>query len=343
MRMYPGTSRDHRWKLCGPVGLLALLLALLALAGCQGVSSASNQQTSGGTETPGTLAPTQASLAFASVQVGLSQTLPETVTNSGASSVTISQTAVTGTGFSVSGLATPLTLTSGQSVTFNATFAPQTSGNASGNLSITSDASNAKLSIALSGTGTPDGQLGVTPTTWNFNNVVVGLSGNHAATLSATGASVTVTSVDTSSSEFAVSGLSLPATIPAGSSVPVTLTFAPQAAGAASGTAAFVSNASNSSLMLSLSGTGTPAPVHSVLLSWTASTSSNVTGYNIYRGSSSQGPFSQINPTLIASTSYTDNAVVDGQTYYYVATAINSSDQESAKSGPPQAAAIPAP
>jgi fibronectin type 3 domain-containing protein len=66
-------------------------------------------------------------------------------------------------------------------------------------------------------------------------------------------------------------------------------------------------------------------------------------GYNIYRGTASAGPYAQINSSLNASTTYTDNSVVDGQTYYYVTTAVNSNNQESAYSTPPQQAVIPAP
>ena len=121
-----------------------------------------------------------------------------------------------------------------------------------------------------------------------------------------------------------------------------TVAFTPQSTGAASGTVSFASNASNSPV-LSLSGTGTPTPIHNVSLSWTASTSSDVVGYNIYRGASSAGPYSKINSSLNAGTNYTDNSVVDGQTYYYVSTAVNSNNQESAYSSPPQQTVIPAP
>ena len=150
------------------------------------------------------------------------------------------------------------------------------------------------------------------------------------------------TSANLSSSEFTLSGLSFPVTIPAGNHVQFTVTFTPQAIGAASGTVSFASNASNSAV-LSLSGTGTPTPIHSVSLSWAASTSSDVIGYNIYRGAGSAGPYSKINSSLNPETTYTDNSVVDGQTYYYVSTAVNSNNQESAYSSPPQQAVIPAP
>ena len=292
--------------------------------------------------TPGTLTANPSSLSFGNVQVGNNQTLSETVTNVGGASATISQDTVTGTAFSVTGLNPPVILTSGQSITFSVIFTPPSAGSASGNLAVSSNASNPTLNIPLSGTGTAAGQLAVTPTSLAFGNVVVATSANLPATLSATGASVTVTSANVTSSEFALSGLSFPLTIPAGKNVQFTVAFTPQATGAASGTVSFASNASNSPV-LSLSGTGTPPPIHSVLLSWTASTSSNIIGYNIYRSSASAGPYAQINSSLNASTTYTDNSVVDGQTYYYVATAVDSNNQESAHSSPPQQAVIPPP
>jgi len=292
--------------------------------------------------TPAVLAPTQSGLSFGNVQDGNNKSLSETVTNTGGASATISQDTVTGAGFSLSGLTSPVTLTSGQSVTFNVVFAPQSAASASGNLAIASNASNPTLNIPLSGTGTPDGQLGVSPSL-AFGSVVVGTSANLPATLSATGASVTISSVDLSSSEFTLSGISFPVTVAAGSSLPFTVTFAPQATGGASGMASFVSNAANSPAQLSLAGTGAAAPVHTVALSWTASVSPNISGYNIYRAPAVSGPFSQINGSLIAGTSYTDNSVVDGQTYYYEASAVNSDSVESAKSTPPKQAIIPAP
>jgi hypothetical protein len=311
------------------------------------ISNASNPTLniplSGTGVTPATLTPTQSSLNFGSVQVGNNKSLPETVTNTGGSSATISQSTVTGPGFTVSGLNPPVTLTAGQGVTFSVIFTPQSAAGASGNLAITSNASNPTLNIALSGTGTAPGLLSVSPTSLPFGSVVVGTSANLPATLSATGATVIISSVNVSSSEFTLSGISFPTTITAGNSLPISVTFTPQATGAASGTASFVSNASNTPTVLSFSGTGTPPPVHSVLLSWTASISSNISGYNIYRGPSTSGPFNQINSSLVASTTYTDNSVVDGQTYYYEATAVDSNSQESSKSTPAAQALIPPP
>lgn len=80
---------------------------------------------------------------------------------------------------------------------------------------------------------------------------------------------------------------------------------------------------------------------HSVSLSWNASTSSNVVGYNIYRGTVSGANYGLQN-SMIASTSYMDSTVQSGQTYYYVVTAVDSTGKESPYSNQVQAV-IPTP
>ena len=287
---------------------------------------------SGTAVTQGQLSPNPGSLNFQNVQVGNSQTLQETVSNSGGETVNISQATVSGTGFSISGITPPISLTPGGSITFNATFAPQSQGSASGNIAITSDAINSPLNISLAGNGTAAGQLGVNPTNYNFGNVTVGTSASTTATLSASVASVTVNSVSFSNSEFSLSGISFPLNLAVGQSATFKVTFSPQATGSVSATATFASNAANSPTVLSLSGTGTPAQQYSVNLSWTASNDPNVTGYNVYRGTTSGGPYAQINSGLNSGTTYTDSSVTGGQTFYYVTTAVDSSGQESAYS-----------
>jgi nitrogen fixation protein FixH len=293
-----------------------------------------NVPLSGNGLAPGSLAPSPSSLSFGDVQVGNNQQLSETLTNSGGVNVNISQASVAGTGFTMSGLNPPLTLTPGQHYTFTVTFTPPSPGSDSGNVSIVSNASNPNLSIPLSGTGTPvpQGTLAVTPTSMDFGNVVVGTNSQLTGTLTASGESVTVSSDIFNGSAYALSGISFPVTIPAGQHVQFTITFTPAGTGSASGSVSFASNASNSPTVETFTGDGTPPPQHSVNLSWTASNSQNISGYNIYRGIKSGGPYSKINAVLNASTVYTDTTVTDGQTYYYVTTAVNSSNEESAYS-----------
>jgi len=276
------------------------------------------------------------SLAFGNVQTGSTGSMPVTLTNSGNGGITISQQTTSGAGFVVSGLSLPLTLAAGHSFTFTVTFSPLSAGLVSGLFEGLSSKSAVLVGIPLSGTGTAAGQLTISPATINFGNVTVGQSSSQTGTLSASGASVTVSSATSSSSEFVFSGLSLPATIAAGQTTSCSVTFTPQASGTASATLSFASNASNSPTVQSLSGTGVAPQQYSVSLSWDASTS-QVAGYNVYRGSLSGGPYSKINSTLDPSTAYTDSNVAAGQTYYYVTTAVDSSGQESVYSNQAEA------
>jgi hypothetical protein len=296
---------------------------------------------SGAGATAGALSASPSRISFGSLQVGSNSTRSETLTNSGASNVTISQANIAGSGFSLTGLNLPLTLIPGQSFTFGTVFAPVSPGSATGSISIISDASNLTVSVAGTGTVAGAGQLGISPATLDFGSVVVGQSKSLTATLSATGSTVTVSSATASTPEFALSGLSLPWTVAAGQSVSVKLTFTPQASGTATASASFTSDASNSPALESLTGSGTPPPQHSVDLSWSPSASS-VVGYNLYRGTKSGGPYTRINSVLDASTAFTDSTVQGGQTYYYVTTAVNASGDESRYSNQVRAV-IPSP
>ena len=112
--------------------------------------------------------------------------------------------------------------------------------------------------------------------------------------------------------------------------------FSPSKSGAFSASLTFASNASDPQVSQSLSGTGI-TPQYSVNLSWSASNSSSVAGYNVYRGTA-VGSYSKINSTLDETTAYTDSTVVSGVTYYYAATTVNTGGQESGYSTPLQVA-----
>jgi hypothetical protein len=159
-------------------------------------------------------------------------------------------------------------------------------------------------------------------------------------------ANVTVTAASTNNSRFTISGLSLPAVISAGKSVPFTVTFSPQVSGTDSATLTFTSNAQPSTTTGAATGTGTAAPTHTVSLSWGASTSPGISGYNIYRAIylSSCGSYSKMNgSTLITLTTWSDSSVTDGTNYCYATTAVNSSGEESGYSNIVSDVQIPPP
>ena len=289
----------------------------------------------------GALTPAAASISYGSVQVGNSIARPATLTNTGTADVTISQASVSGAGFSISGLVPPVTLTPGQSYTFQTAFAPNAAGSVNGAITVASNASNTTVDISLSGTATASGLLTLSPASLNFGSVVVGQNKSMSATLGASGSSVTLSSATASSPEFTMGGLSFPYTIAAGQSAQVNITFKPQSSGSASGSISFNSNASTTPMTETLLGTGTAAVQHRVDLSWNGSTST-VTGYNVYRGSQAGGPYSKINSLPNAGTNYSDSSVQAGQVYFYVTTAVDSTGSESLHSNE-VSASVPSP
>lgn len=81
---------------------------------------------------------------------------------------------------------------------------------------------------------------------------------------------------------------------------------------------------------------------HTAALTWVASTSAGVTGYNVYRGTVSGGPYTLVNSTPVAAITYTDAGVAAGTAYYYVVKSVGSDGSLSAASSE-VTAAVPTP
>lgn len=284
---------------------------------------------------------TPLNLGFGRVAVGRRQTQTLTLTNWGDSDISLLQVITRGPDFAVIGLDLPVTLAPGESYTFTGVFAPRSRGASRGSIAFISDASsisNPVLSMKLTGIGSDDdGQLIIRPAAMNFGTVQVGLSASQAGTLSAGASQIIIPSAASSSAEFTLSGISFPVIIPAGGSQGFTVTFTPQASGTTSAALSFLDENGMSLAVEPLVGTGVISQNHSVGLSWVASTSQNVVGYNVYRGNQSGGPYAKINSSLDTTTAYTDTSVTDGNTYYYVTTAVNSDNEESVYSNQAQA------
>ncbi len=166
----------------------------------------------------------------------------------------------------------------------------------------------------------------------SFGSVNVSSSGTQNVTLTNAGNStVTISNVTISGAGFNVSGVSSGLILTPGQTATLTATFSPSTAGGATGSVSVASNATNSPDAITLLGTGVAAVSHSVSLSWSPSTST-VMGYNTYTSSVSGGPYTKLTTAPVSTSSYTDSNVVAGQTYYFVVTAVNSSNVESAYS-----------
>jgi hypothetical protein len=162
----------------------------------------------------------------------------------------------------------------------------------------------------------------------NFRNVNVSSSSTQNITMTNAGnSSVTISQVMVAGAGFNTTGAS-GVTLAPGETTTLTSTFAPSASGTASGKITVSSNATNSPASISLSGTGVAAAPRTVALSW-APAVTGVIGFKTYVSMVSGGPYVQMGSVPSTTPGYTDSSVQSGHTYFYVVTAINSSNEES--------------
>lgn len=206
-------------------------------------------------------------------------------------------------------------------------------------MTIVSNAPNSPALIALSGTGVAATEvLSFSATTLGFGSVNTGSSSTQNVTVTNKGnANVVISQISESGAGFTLSGAGAPVTITPGQVLTFSVVFMPSTAGAVSGTVTVTSNASGSPTAIALSGTGVQAASHSVMLNWIASTST-IAGYNVYRSTTNGSGYAKINGSLVAAQTYLDSNVTSGTTYFYVATAVDASGNESTDSN--QATAV---
>jgi hypothetical protein len=171
-----------------------------------------------------------------------------------------------------------------------------------------------------------------------FGSINVSTTDAQTVTLTNAGnSSVTISNVVVAGAGFNASGGVLGLILSSGQTAALTATFDPSSAGNATGKITVTSNATNSPTIVTLSGTGIAPTAQSVSLSWTAGPST-VTGYNIYSSTVSGGPYAKLTSPPVAAADYTDSSVQSGQTYYFVVTAVNAQNEESAYSAQVSAA-----
>src|SRR5689334_17198005 len=101
----------------------------------------------------------------------------------------------------------------------------------------------------------------VNPTTVNFGSAVVGKQIAQSVSVANIGnTTVNIVQATVSSSQFSVSGLPMPLSLPAGQSSNFQVSFNPNTSGSVTGTLSVMTDAGVSSEQVALSGTATPAP-----------------------------------------------------------------------------------
>jgi hypothetical protein len=283
-----------------------------------------------GTQASITANPSSASF---NVAMGNKNSQSITLTNSGNATLTFSQVTVTGTGFSVTGLSTTTTIAAGGNASFSVAFAPTSQTTVQGSIALATNGSPSQLTIPLSGTGaTTTTQLGSSPTSLAFGTVNLNTTNSLKSVLTNTGnTNVTISNVTVAGTGLSASGVPIGLVLQPNQTASLTVTYAPTVNGSLAGASVTISS-NASPVTIGVTGTGAQ---HSVALSWLPSTSTGITGYYVYRSTTSGTGFGRLNsgqPLSASATQFGDGSVQAGQTYYYVVTAVNSSNVESADS-----------
>lgn len=220
-----------------------------------------------------------ASLVFPGQIVGTaSSALTVTVRSSGSAALSITNIALTGANasdFTTSGTCAIGSLASGSSCTIDVRFTPIGTGARAGTLAITTNASPATTSVALSGTGSPAPVPAI-----NLSSGALTFAAQTTGTTSAPqvitvtnpgGASLNIGSITrggTNAADFALSGTCANGTVLAAGtgSCTIQVAFTPSAAGARTAAIAIADNANGSPHSIALSGSGV-APAPAVTLS----------------------------------------------------------------------------
>jgi hypothetical protein len=101
------------------------------------------------------------SVTFGNVKVGSTVTQTVTLKSTGNSRVDISNVSVSGGGYTFTGVSPNTVLDPGQSAVLSVSFDPKATGSQPGTVTISSNAPNPKMNIALSGAGTSSQQPSV--------------------------------------------------------------------------------------------------------------------------------------------------------------------------------------
>jgi hypothetical protein len=299
-----------------------------------------------GTGTAALVSLSPTSLPFGNQSVGTTSTTQTvTLSNTGNAALSITSLALAGT--NASDFAQ--TNTCGRSVaasancTISVTFTPSASGSRAASLSISDNASGSPQTLSLSGTGTA-ALVSLSPTSLAFGNQPADMTSSaQTVTLSNTGnAALSIGSLavtGTNASDFAQAN-TCGSSVAASANCTIAVMFTPSVTGTESASLSIADNSSGSPQTVSLSGAGT----HDAILSWTASTTPGVVGYNVYRGATSGGESATpLNSSPFNGTTYTDETVQAGQTYYYVVTAVASDDVTQSANSNELSATVPSP
>ena len=272
-----GATRSRQFALesiLRGISAAAALLAILISSGCVGVTGKGSSPT----VTTVTIEISPSSVSFGNVATGQTATKTVTLTNTGTEALTVSGISVAGAGFTASGPHLPVSLAAGQSTSISAVFKPTTGSADTGTITITSNAAGSPSLVALSGTGMTAAALTVTPSSIAFGSVAVGSEATQTVHVENTGSeTATISKMSITGTGVSVSGMTAPATLAAGQTANVTVTYKPATAGTLTASLAITSNATDPSVVVGINATATASTL--------AATPSSVSFGNVVVGS----------------------------------------------------------
>jgi len=323
----------------GKAALLALVCAAITLLS---LSCGGGGTTQVGSSLAAGFSLSSNQIVFANQNVGSTST-PQliTLTNVGSGVLDLSGVQLTGPDESDFKLTNNCgsSLAASAQCTLLVAFSPNAAGSRIASVVFTDNAAGSPQSLSLTGTGIMLTGISIHPASLSFGTQPVATTSRvQIITLSNTGStsqSISGHSISgANASDFAEVTDTCGAILAAGNACVIGVTFTPSASGQRTASLNITVNASSSPQAVSFTGTGSP----DVILSWGASYSPGVVGYDIYRGSASGGESSTpLNPTPIEGTKYVDENVKAGATYYYVLTSVGADGAQSAHSNETEA------
>ena len=210
--------------------LFATLAPLPWMTGCTGMVNGQNKTGESAVQV------VPASVDFGSTGVGKKVSHTATLTNSGKTTVTLTQASVSSSEFSISGLQFPLSILAGQKANFTVWFKGSKSGKANGKLQFNGDTASPDP-VDLTGTAANSApKLEISAASHDFGKVMVNTVTTATLTLTNSGAAnLNISKISVTGATFAATGVKLPVIVPAGGHVALNMTFSPKTAGNYSG------------------------------------------------------------------------------------------------------------
>jgi hypothetical protein len=269
------------------------------------------------------------SVTFAGAPNGETYSQEVRLSNTAKTDVTIKDVTVLGSGIQVEGLAAPRKIEPGQIVSFKVTYKPSASESGFGSILIANSKDAAPVVIEVrASVSSVHAELTTDKNVLTFDPVVVGDSLVQDFGLTNNGnKDIKISRIDVAGNGFSVDAGTGVTLVPK-QGIRVTARFQANSIGAKEGSILVFSDAANSPTRISLAGMGVAPSEHSAVVRWNGDPNA-AEGYFVYRAAQTGGPYAKLNVAPTNQTEYEDSGLGVGQTYYYVITSVDSSNDES--------------